>query len=49
MQKSQKKVLKKVDKMKDTVKDLRRNMNRVEFMLDAIIKAQNINLNMDEA
>ena len=49
MQKSQKKVLKKVDKMKDCVKDIRRDMARVEFMLDAIIKSQNISLNMDEA
>ena len=49
MQKSQKKVLRKVDKMKDGMKDLRRNMTRIEFMLDAIVKAQNININMDDA
>ena len=35
--------------MKDYMKDLRRDMTRIEFMLDAIIKSQNISLNMDDA
>lgn len=49
IQKSQKRVLKKVDKMKENMKDMRRHMSRIEFMLDTLAKAQNININMEDA
>lgn len=48
MQKSQQKVLKKVDKVKHTVKALKNDISRLEDMLEAIMKAQDIKLQTED-
>lgn len=48
IQKSQQKVLKKVDKLKATVKGLKSHVSKLEDMLEAILRANNIQYNTDE-
>lgn len=48
MQKSQQKTLKKVDKVKNTVKSLKNDISRLEDMLEAIMKAQDIHMQTED-